>query len=537
MNSYDQWIDVMVATKAATGGSEEGFALFDEWSAQAPNYNPEVTRQKWDSFRPPYRKGWGWLAQKAAEASGGAFSAADEDFAPMDDQEALALGENEAQLHDSTGNMFDRYAWIEGAQRAVHLESGALLNQEQFEFRVLPTEKGVSAWKIFKDASTHTRRSFVNLTFRPGAGRIVEEDLPDLQGPCFNVWRAPPLRRPLPDKATARDIAPFLELAAHVVPLEAEREHILNWMAFTAQFPGQKIHHAIVLGSRIEGIGKDTLLEPLRRAVGRAYTREIGPQHLAAPFNAWLMGAKLVVVQEMHNFERKETMNRLKPLVAAPPDALPVNMKHRQEFFVPNIVSTVFFTNEDDAMALSKGDRRYFVTWNDGEPLPQERYDAIWAWLEAGGSEKVIRWMLSRDLRGFDAKGRAPMTEAKAEMRRMSRTPLQEWVEEGVEEDSGVWGRDLVLCEEIAALVPEHVRFKGQPVSGQKLARALRAVGAECVTEKLRLDGMEGSKRIWALRRGAIYRDLSPVELRELFAKQKAEGDARDRRGVDAAFR
>lgn len=533
MNSYNEWIDVMVAVKAATSGSEEGFALFDEWSSQSGVYNPQTTREKWDSFRPPYHRGWPHLAALAQERSDGAFSSADEDFEPV---ETVDAGDGAPALHDSTRNMFERYAWIEGAKRAVHLDSGVLLDQEQFEFRVLPTEKGGSAWKVFKDAPTTERRSFLNLTFRPGAGRVVEEDLPDLSGPCFNVWRAPKMRRALPDKATAQEIEPYLDLVAHVIPIEAEREHVLNWMAFTAQKPGEKIHHALVLGSRIEGIGKDTLLEPLRRAVGRSYTREIGPQHLAAPFNAWLMGAKLVVVQEMHNFERKETMNRLKPLVAAPPDALPVNMKHRQEFFVPNIVSTVFFTNEEDALALSKGDRRYFVTWNDGEPLPKERYDAVWTWLDKGGSEQVIRWLLQRNLKGFDAKGRAPMTEAKADMRRMSRSPLQEWVEENVEEAAGLWSRDLVLLEEITERMPEYIKYKGQPIGTQKLSKALRAVGGECVSEKMRLDGYEGSRRIWALRRGPVYAEMHPNELRPLYQKQRSDAEARERGDVGKAF-
>lgn len=534
--AYDDWFSVMVAVKAAAGGSEDGFTLFADWSASSGKDVPEVTRDKWASIRPPYRIGWQWLAAKAQEASGGQFNAADEEFEAA---EPTGQGDGrpdlpyEETLLDSTRNMFKRYAWIEGAKRAVHLESGVLLDQEQFEFRIPPTDKGSSPWKLFKESPIR-RQSFVNLTFRPGAGRIVEEDLPDLSGPCFNVWRAPKMRRPLPDKVTAEEIEPFLDLAAHVVPIAEERAHVLDWMAFTAQQPGQKINHALVLGSRVEGIGKDTLFEPLRQAIGRTYTREIGPQHLSAQFNAWALGAKLVIVQEMHNFERKETMNRLKPLVAAPPEALAVNMKHRQEFFVPNLMNTVFFTNELDALALSRGDRRYFVSWNDGEPLPKDAYERVWAWLQAGGSEKVVRWLMSRDVSKFEPKGRAPATEAKEMMREQSRPPLQEWVEEGIAAGEAPFDRDLVLVEDILAAVPEHARYKGQRPSATRVGRILRELGAAQVTDKVWVDKETGSRRIWALRRKEMYAGLEPKAVAALLLEQKREVTEQGLRSVDS---
>lgn len=536
MNSYDQWIDVMVAVKAATGGSEEGFALFDEWSAQAPRYDAEVTRQKWDSFRPPYRKGWGWLAARAAELSGGDFSSADEDFAPVDDS---TRAENAlVQLHDSTRNMFERYAWIEAAKRVVNIDSGALLDQEQFEFRVPPNEKGISPWKVFKE-NPRQRKSYAGLTFRPGAGRLVEEHLADLQGLCFNTWREPDRAGAhlLPDAVTDREVDPYLELAAHVIPIDAEREHFLDYLAYIIQRPGEKINHAMVLGSRVEGIGKDTLLEPLRCAIGRRYVKEVAPDDLIASWSDWLVDCKVGVVQEMHNFERKAVMNRLKPLVAAPPDALPVNQKFRNKFFIPNIIALIFFTNEDDALALSKGDRRYHVTWNDGEPKPESYYAAIWAWLSDGGTEAAVRWLMQRDVSKFNAKGRAPMTAAKADMRKAARSPVQEWIEEGLEDAAGVWSRDLVVIDELAAIMPEYVKFKGQALSTTKIGKALRAAGAEIVTDKLRIDGCEGSRRIWALRRVATYRDLGPEEVRDLFIGQRSEANARGVQDAESAFR
>lgn len=528
---YDQWVTTLRAFFAATGGDGEALEIAIDWSLGYPDNTPEVIEAKWRSFEgDTHRVGWQWLSRAARE---GGFNAAQHEFPVYEAPEQ----EQEQSLDDHVSNMKKRYAWVESAKRVVDLRTGALLDQEQFEFRVPPDEKGRSAWKLFKD-NPAGRIDYQHLTCRFGEGREVWEDLPDLQGRCLNIWREPARKRGIPDRVEDTDVQPWLDLAAFVAPIEAEREHMFDWMACTVQRQNTKLNQALVLGSRNEGIGKDSLLEPLRAMIGRQYVKEIGPHHLTGAFNPWAVGAKLVIVQEMHNFERRETMNRLKPYVAAPPEALPINLKNRQEFYVPNLMSMVFFTNEDDALSLSKGDRRYFVIWNDCEPREAAYYEQLWAWLNAGGSEKVMRWLLQRDIAKFDPKARAPMTEAKANMRKMARPALQEFIEDSIEQKEGVFARDLLTADEIQIAVPEHAKFKGQPVSGQKLAKTLLACGAEIVSGKMRLENLGGdSRRIWAVRRGSMYRDLGDAKLRELYQQQITDAAAEAQRQVDKEFK
>ncbi len=52
-DEYHAWIRVGMAVHAATSGSEEGFALFDCFSAKFPEkYDADKTRAKWNSFKP-----------------------------------------------------------------------------------------------------------------------------------------------------------------------------------------------------------------------------------------------------------------------------------------------------------------------------------------------------------------------------------------------------------------------------------------------------------------------------------------------------
>lgn len=50
--SYKLWVRVGMAIFAATGGSLDGLAAFDEWSRKSPKYDPAAVQKIWSTFRP-----------------------------------------------------------------------------------------------------------------------------------------------------------------------------------------------------------------------------------------------------------------------------------------------------------------------------------------------------------------------------------------------------------------------------------------------------------------------------------------------------
>ena len=62
-----------------------------------------------------------------------------------------------------------------------------------------------------------------------------------------------------------RKAEPWIDHVRKVFPDDAD--HIIRWLAHRVQRPQEKINHALVLGGA-QGIGKDTLLEPVKHAVG-----------------------------------------------------------------------------------------------------------------------------------------------------------------------------------------------------------------------------------------------------------------------------
>ena len=105
------------------------------------------------------------------------------------------------------------------------------------------------------------------MTWAPGLPEIIEDRLmydggwierPGVR--MFNQYLAPSI---IPDDAARADR--WLKHLEFVYPDTAE--HMLNWFAHRVQRPWEKINHAIVMGGS-QGIGKDTILEPLKQAVG-----------------------------------------------------------------------------------------------------------------------------------------------------------------------------------------------------------------------------------------------------------------------------
>ena len=59
-----------------------------------------------------------------------------------------------------------------------------------------------------------------------------------------------------------------------------DADHIIRWCAYKVQFADRKINHALFLGGA-PGIGKDTILEGLKRAIGAWNFEEVSPQEIA----------------------------------------------------------------------------------------------------------------------------------------------------------------------------------------------------------------------------------------------------------------
>jgi hypothetical protein len=200
----------------------------------------------------------------------------------------------------------------------------------------------------------------------------------------------------------------------------ADAGHIIQWLAHRVQRPADKINHALVLGGKM-GIGKDTMLEPVKHAVGAWNFQEVSPQNVVGNFNGFLKSVILRISEAADLGDAERSVNRFKfydhskTLIAAPPDVLRCNEKNLREHYVPNVTGVIITTNhKTDDIFLPADDRRHFVAWSDAEKedFPESYWNALWRWYLSGGLDHVAAYLATLDLALFDPKAPPPKTDA-----------------------------------------------------------------------------------------------------------------------------
>jgi DNA polymerase III delta prime subunit len=228
---------------------------------------------------------------------------------------------------------------------------------------------------------------------------------------AFNVYIPAP---PLPAGADAAKAGPWLDHIRRIYPNEAD--HIVRFLAHRVQRPQEKINHCLVLGGP-QGIGKDTLLEAVRRAVGPWNFQEVSPQQTTGRFNGYLKSVVLRIseAKDLGEVDRFKFYDHTKIYFAAPPDTLRIDEKHRREYSALNVCSGAMTTNhQTDGIFLPADDRRHYVAWSEAkqEDFTAEYWNKLWRWYEDGGFGHVTAYLQALDLSDFDPKAPPPKTAA-----------------------------------------------------------------------------------------------------------------------------
>jgi Family of unknown function (DUF5906) len=270
-------------------------------------------------------------------------------------------------------------------------------------------------------------RPVEQMTWAPGLPMIVQDRLISAGGwierkgvSCFNLYRPPAI---IPgDPAKAR---PWLEHARKIYPTDAE--HIVQYFAHRVQRPHEKINHALVLGGH-QGVGKDTLLEPVKHAIGPWNFHEVSPQHMLGRFNGFLKSVILRVneARDLGDLDRFAFYDHMKGYTAAPPDVLRCDEKNLREYSVLNVCGVVITTNhKSDGIYLPADDRRHYVAWSDlhKEDFATDYWNDLWNWYAKGGIQHVAAYLTSVDITSFDPKTPPPKTAAFWDIVDASRAP------------------------------------------------------------------------------------------------------------------
>ena len=266
------------------------------------------------------------------------------------------------------------------------------------------------------------------VTWAPGLPLQIQDRLVskagwiDRQGvSCFNQYRPPRIKVGNASKAGF-----WLDHIHRIYPDDAL--HIIKWNAQRVQFPGVKINHALVLGAA-QGIGKDTLLHPVRYAVGPYNFLETSPVRMLGRFNPFAQAVILRVneARDLGEVNRFDFYDHIKDYCAAPPTTLPGEDKYIPQYYVLNVVGVVITTNhKTDGIYLPNDDRRHYVAWSNcvKEDFTEDYWKKLWGFYKnENGCEHVAAYLTEYDLSTFNPNAHPPQTPAWHEIVSVNRAP------------------------------------------------------------------------------------------------------------------
>jgi hypothetical protein len=285
--------------------------------------------------------------------------------------------------------------------------------------------------------------------YMPSAGAVFE--MFGLQ--WANLYR-PDSVPEIPSTYTPDDLNAISLIEKHLqiyVADPRERELLLSWLAHNVQYPGKKIRWSTYLHG-VPGDGKTFFSQLVGVAMGAQNVRVVNGSTLESNFTDWAVGTALTVIEEMkqHGHNRFDIMNRIKPVITN--SVIEVHPKGKASYTAPNNTNYIITSNYLDGAPVDDADRRYMfvssaLTASMAEKLSEQGYfrDLFQALQDHPGA--IRKWLLEVKFHpDFDADGRAPHTTIKQTVVEMSKSELENAVEDLLE-----FGADGVTPEVVSS--------------------------------------------------------------------------------------
>ena len=375
---------------------------------------------------------------------------------------------------------YERFAYIQDDESYFDMQDRREVSRQTFNalFRHIScksirTGRTVEASICFdENRQAKGAKALVGITYAAGESVLVARD-----GDIFgNRWRdaRPPVR--------AGNITLWLDHCRALVPEAKELEHIFDVMAFKLQHPEVKVNHAILHGGD-QGSGKDTMWAPFIWSVCGPHLKNRGlldNDTMSSQFG-YALESEILILNELKEpdaKERRALANRLKPIIAAPPEMLSVNRKGLHPYDMANRVFVLAFSNDPMPISLDSQDRRWFCVWSHAPRMTPEAAAKMWSWYKAGGFEAVGAWLQARDVSAFNPGAAPMMTEFKLNLVEHGLSMAESYLVEAMRLKVGEFAKGVIgspfhaVCDRLAGSAPAGVK-----VPQQALLHAFKEAG------------------------------------------------------------
>ncbi len=408
------WLTVVMAIYHETGGSEEGYALLDEWSKTCPEkYDETGNRKRWESARndanpnPVTFKSVIKLAGGATATSTLKVKRIKESVQSCTTRQELdamltTIANEKFNTIDTgiiTGVLIERYFSVAGVKltkgeikkelktrkTSEHMddcEKGDFVSDYVFctttglyMNRVNLTEIGPRSFStkhnretplnsegVFQNATTYADHTITTVDmsmYLPWSGEFFTMDNIEY----YNTYRK--VEHADVEVGNSDAVSRVLEHAEWLLPEDREREILLSFVAHQIQNTGKLLHWALVLQG-IPGDGKSFWAEMMTHILGHNNVGTVLPTQFGSKFNAWAQGKVLNVIEELKvqsGSSQYDVLNQVKPLITN--TKINIEGKGTNSKDVINTVNYFATTNFKDAVPIDSLDRRWAVLFTE----------------------------------------------------------------------------------------------------------------------------------------------------------------------------
>ncbi|MBT3990063.1 MAG: hypothetical protein HOG95_01390 [Rhodospirillaceae bacterium] len=190
-------------------------------------------------------------------------------------------------------------------------------------------------------------------------------------------------------------------------------DYLIHWLARTVQHPERQGEVCVVMKGR-QGCGKSVLSKLMRRVFGDHARQVSQREHLIGKFNSHLEDCCFLFADEAIFSGDPTIKGPLKSLITE--SRVTIEPKGVNAFEVPNRLSIMMATNEEWAVPVETGDRRYFVLDVSSNRIGDNEYfTSLHRAIESDEAGHFLHHLLNMDLSDFDLRG-FPKTEAHSDI-------------------------------------------------------------------------------------------------------------------------
>ena len=411
----DSWYKAGMALYHQFEGGSDGFALWDEWSAQSVKYKAGETERLWTGFevnlqqtRPvTFATVLHWAKEAKAKAqrtdkTGKVYKSKVERFVAQ--YIYVEDGDRVCDLAKPPQHCLSRLSEFRNATSNVRHEVPAPTKSEPDKVKFEPVHQ---AWLV--NSKRGTARG---AAFDPKQGRVFADQ-----------WGLNWINEAyMPEFAHTKEqylITVFTNHMEYLFPVAREREWFINWLAFNLQRPEVRCKVTPLHVSVAHGTGRGWVVELLGKLLGpwnnsQTKMSVLSGEGSGGAYHDYLHNSLLCSIGEVRESgKRYSVSDAIRDLLTEP--RLELNLKYGSKGTRDVYTNFFMMSNHTDALVLSAEDRRINVFRGPDVPMDEAYYTRLYAWLETDGLGQLYWYLMRRDLTNFDWH-RSMDTQARREM-------------------------------------------------------------------------------------------------------------------------